>query len=125
MKLTPWFLSLLALVIAPVLAQSVTNVRVVSSPRASARATVAVQLLREEIQKRGGSAVDAGGALVVVARREEVANLLPEAQRRRWRRWVQSAPPIHAEAYSVLSLDDTLIVAGGHERRSSVCRRCF
>lgn len=75
-----------------------------------------MQLLREELDRRSGSEVDGGGALIVAARREEVAELLPEPQRRQWRKWLRSAPPRHAEAYSVLSFDDTVIVAGDDDR---------
>jgi hypothetical protein len=114
--LTLLFLSLLVLAVSPVMARSITNMRIVSAPRATPEVTAAVRLLREELNKRSGSAVDGGGAVIVAARREEVADLLSEAQRRQWRKWLQSAPPRHAEAYCVLSLDNTLILAGDDDR---------
>ncbi|MCR6657855.1 MAG: hypothetical protein NVV72_00385 [Asticcacaulis sp.] len=87
---------------------------VLTSPRATPQALTAVAMLHEEAEKRAGLELD--GQTLVIARRNEVASLLPPNARDMWRQRLKSLPPETREAYTIAHIGRLLVVAGDDDR---------
>jgi hypothetical protein len=90
------------------------DLRVLTSPKATPQALSAVAMLRDESEKRAG--LDLNGQTLVIARRNEVARLLPLYERGLWRQRLKNLPPVTPEAYTIAHIDHTLVVTGDDDR---------
>ncbi len=115
-----WGSALLLLVIclvgAPVQAAELAGARIITAPHATPQAQAAVTLLREEMAKRTGRVAARADVSLVIARRGEIADLLPVKDRPLWLRRLKALPPEKAEAYTVMTIGHTLVVAGDDDR---------
>ncbi len=111
----------LCLLLAPqALASDLMQAHIVTAPRATPQARAAVTLLREEVARRTGAAPGGSGQRsgerLVLARRGEVVHLLPRRERAAWARKLSHLATPKAEAYTIATIGQSLVVAGDDDR---------
>ncbi|MFT4076978.1 MAG: hypothetical protein QM647_15735 [Asticcacaulis sp.] len=97
-------------------AMDLTTARLVTAERMTPQAEAAVTLLKDEVARRSGTTFSGQGLSLVIARRDEIAGLLPAGERALWRYRLRSVPAVQAEAYEVATIGQTLIIAGDDDR---------
>jgi len=90
------------------------DLKIITASKATPQAQAAVTILRDEAARRDGQGLDRQP--LVIARRGEVAALLPSGERGLWRQKLKTLPAERPEAYTIAHVGRSLIIAGDDDR---------